>query len=1180
LEDEREFQDLDIYGMQSILDRYQWNEELVGRLQEELARRRDSSPAARQLFNQLNSLPGVRAAQKQQTTDPIDDADHPARRRHATSADVSAIRPVGTPDLPAAKPKVLDKEFRLPIPADVPLSTRYRVAVQAYIEERRSSRRGKMRDLYRGRRIATPGNSKTYSFEIARTDDIHEGAEVELLFEGTHKCTVSAKTPTQIDLMVGKDLGPEVAKAQLRLDDNKLLERLRDCLQSIESDKTGFNSLLADAALGIGSAPSVEALQERGSVATLNASQHEALRHALSDAVTFIWGPPGCGKTLTLGAIVRTVFEAGKRALICSTTNKAVDQVLYSICNALGPGHAALQAGQILRLGAVVDPKLAKEFGDCLDLDRIVERLAAPLRVTLNALQLSISDIERAIEPIREALSRFEQLDVANARFETIAVNLHNIHTCVQEIQQRLAAVDRNLSALAAELSGKGRWLRNLLRTREKVVLEIQDAQVQRSQLELLDQQNVAAEREALRNYSAASDELTRLADSLIGQDRSTCQEQYDALDGKLNALRGERSAIEDEIAGLRAKILGDARVIGATGTRVYLTPKDLGLLDLVIVDEASMLLQPVIWMAAGLSRERVIICGDFRQLPPIVNTDRQAIFDLLGRDVFEASGVSALDRADPRMVMLDTQYRMDELICALISQRMYEGRLRTATDPAWLKKRQMHVRPPPPFDHSLTLIDTSDLRPGEAFEGTSRFNPVHALLIRNLAHHLTQTGFATDKTALAVCTPYAAQARLISKVLKERDMAHVEVGTVHTFQGDERNAIIVDLPESPGSDVGYFLKGIRPDDIGSRLINVAVSRTQNHLIVLANLRHLDTRLPSHAFLRGMLADMQAEGRVLPAAQLFELGPRGCDLEGLEGIELDEAARSWGLFDSTTFDRGFTADIARANKSIVVFSGYISHLRVGELAGAFSEAIQQKVKIRCVTRPPTRNFPKNPASGAKAFEVLEQIGCVVDGRSRMHQKVIIIDERIVWNGSLNALSFARGTDELMVRAVSQELARGTALMLAKLPISLERALEEASKAENPRCDRCGGRMFYEETSGGSIYFECEQGCGYRKAISQSRRAPRPRSRKTNGNDIPVPAQSPADAPPLPTPVSYLDTAARPYRKQGPPCPQCHSETRLRFNSQKNTYFYGCSRFPTGQCRGTLNIPAEYSRDHR
>jgi hypothetical protein len=51
-----------------------------------------------------------------------------------------------------------------------------------------------------------------------RTGDILEGAEVELLLEGEYgKCTVSAKTPTQIELVVGNDIGSEVPKAQLRL---------------------------------------------------------------------------------------------------------------------------------------------------------------------------------------------------------------------------------------------------------------------------------------------------------------------------------------------------------------------------------------------------------------------------------------------------------------------------------------------------------------------------------------------------------------------------------------------------------------------------------------------------------------------------------------------------------------------------------------------------------------------------------------------------------------------------------------------------------------------------------------------------------------------------------------------------------------------------------------------------
>src|SRR5262249_37436158 len=68
----------------------------------------------------------------------------------------------------------------------------------------------------------------------------------------------------------------------------------------------------------------------------LNDYQKAAWIHVLDNPISYIWGPPGCGKTRTLGEVVRTTFEAKKRALLCSNTNKAVDQVLLSICRALG----------------------------------------------------------------------------------------------------------------------------------------------------------------------------------------------------------------------------------------------------------------------------------------------------------------------------------------------------------------------------------------------------------------------------------------------------------------------------------------------------------------------------------------------------------------------------------------------------------------------------------------------------------------------------------------------------------------------------------------------------------------------------------------------------------------------------------------------------------------------------
>ena len=67
---------------------------------------------------------------------------------------------------------------------------------------------------------------------------------------------------------------------------------------------------------------------------------------------------------------------------------------------------------------------------------------------------------------------------------------------------------------------------------------------------------------------------------------------------------------------------------------------KEIGQVDMVIIDEASMVLLPMAWFVAGLSKERVVVCGDFRQIPPIVQTSQQAVFDVLGPDVFFCGGI------------------------------------------------------------------------------------------------------------------------------------------------------------------------------------------------------------------------------------------------------------------------------------------------------------------------------------------------------------------------------------------------------------------------------------------------------------------------------------------------------------------------------------------------------------
>jgi hypothetical protein len=583
---------------------------------------------------------------------------------------------------------------------------------------------------------------------------------------------------------------------------------------------------------------------------------------------------------------------------------------------------------------------------------------------------------------------------------------------------------------------------------------------------------------------------------------------------------------IEAEIVALSDSVLREARVLGATCTKAYLSQKDIGQVDLTIIDEASMVILPVVWFSAGLSKERVVISGDFRQIPPIVPTQQEAIFEVLGCDVFTGAGV----KADPkRLLMLEEQYRMRPEICELIAGPMYEKRLFTASN----RKSVAGHSPPNPFDHPLTIIDTSELWPFETQNiFFSRFNLLHALLARNLAWHLRRVGViqGKGKNDFGICTPYAAQSRMIQRLVEgEKLDDFAPVGTVHRYQGDERRIMLLDIPESHGGSraLGQFVQGLPPDHDGARLINVAVSRAQEHLLVLANLTYLDRRLPSTSLLRGILYDMQEKGRVVRGRDLLRLRPIQSDLSGLIGqMPFDEVVESLGIFDEAQFERALMHDIQAAKRAVVLFSGFVTPSRVGKLGDLLRLKIGGGVKVRCVTRPPVLNgsIPEN--EGREAIEMLEGIGAVVDCRAKIHQKICLIDNQIVWWGSLNALSHMYQSDETMTRAVNEGFASLVAAHMSKRPISAERALATVADAENPRCPSCGHRTVLGEGRYGPFFY-CEASCGWRQSVKAAT-TPKPGVR-------------------------------------APKCPEC--STPMRLVQGKLGPFWGCSRYPA--CRSVL-----------
>ncbi|MCA0990514.1 DEAD/DEAH box helicase [Pseudalkalibacillus hwajinpoensis] len=333
----------------------------------------------------------------------------------------------------------------------------------------------------------------------------------------------------------------------------------------------------------------------------------------------------------------------------------------------------------------------------------------------------------------------------------------------------------------------------------------------------------------------------------------------------QLLKLESKLGNVLEKIRRKEMEFVKNATIIGTTLTKAAIDETIYRKrVDVVIIDEASMAYVPQAAFAASLGK-RVVICGDFKQLPPIASSRHPLVSKWLKEDVFHRAGIIETVQSGnlhPQLFLLNEQRRMHPVISAFTNKTIYHSLVKDHPTTATLRKA---ITEKLPFKGMASaLIDTSHTG-AYCFTGhssKSRMNVWQLFLSFQAIYESLQSGM----TSIGYVTPYRAQSKLmgllIEDLLSQTDQADILSATVHRFQGSERDMMVFDTVDSdPEFRPGMLLTGNNSE----RLINVAMTRTKGKFIHVSNVDYFKNRMAQSKTLRQLMEhQLQKNERIRP----------------------------------------------------------------------------------------------------------------------------------------------------------------------------------------------------------------------------------------------------------------------------------------------------------------------------
>ena len=239
---------------------------------------------------------------------------------------------------------------------------------------------------------------------------------------------------------------------------------------------------------------------------------------------------------------------------------------------------------------------------------------------------------------------------------------------------------------------------------------------------------------------------------------------------------------------------------------------------DMVVIDEASQC-NMAVSLIPILRGKNLMLVGDPQQLNPVILLDEKDNillrkkyhitdeYDYLKNSIYKT--YLSVDAVSSE-ILLSHHYRCHKKIINFNNVKYYNSKLiinskTESMNPLMFKEVN---------DNETSIRNTA---PKEA----------DAIIEYILANKDKQIG---------VITPFVKQKELISQKLRDYQITNVTCGTVHAFQGDEKNEILFSLclTDKTIGKTYDWLKNNR------ELINVATSRAKDKLVIFGSQKHID----------------------------------------------------------------------------------------------------------------------------------------------------------------------------------------------------------------------------------------------------------------------------------------------------------------------------------------------------